>query len=131
LRVHLSNNNSQKLVVAYGSILIDIKNTEKNLSLFLSQLNSVVLESLEELLKFKFAVAAIIDNFEYSSQANNAAGTPLSELLSEFLEDLFVRANVAGSAAVLLNIHLLSGRGSSYSLLLSLNCRDGSVGLLA
>ena len=131
LRVHLTNNNSQKLVVADGSILIEIKNGEKYLSLFLSYLNPIVLDGLVEFWKLKHSIVVIIDNLKDSSEADNAAGTSLSELVSEFLEDLFIRASIAGSATVLLNIHLLSRGCSSNSLLLCLNGRYGSVGLLA
>lgn len=113
LSVHLTDNYSEELIVADSTIVINIKEAKKDLGLILSQLDSVILDSLEEFRKLEQSVVVIVDDLEDSSQANDATGTSLSHLLSELLEDFLIRADVAGPAAVLLNIHLLSRRCSS------------------
>ena len=105
--VHNTYNYSEELIIAYCAILVNIKDAEENLSFLLGDLNSVVLDSLEEFRKLKHLVVVIVNDLEDSSETDDAAGTSLSHLVSEFLQDLLIGADIACSAAILLNIHLL------------------------
>jgi hypothetical protein len=106
--VHNTNNSSEELIIANCAILVNIKDTEENLSFLLSDLDSIVLDGLKEFRKLKHLVVVVVDDLEDSSETYDAAGTSLSHLVSEFLHDLLIGADIACSAAILLNIHLLS-----------------------
>ncbi len=57
LRIHLTNNNSEELIVAYSSIMIQVKDAKQDLSFILVKLDSVVFQSLEKLWELKLAIS--------------------------------------------------------------------------
>jgi hypothetical protein len=65
--VHNTNKSSEELVIAYCSILVNIKDAEENLSFFLGDLNSVVLDGFEKFRELKHFVVVVVDDLEDSS----------------------------------------------------------------
>jgi len=72
---HISLDRIHKLVERNEAILIHIKQVEEASAFFLAELEAEVAETLPELLYLKSSITIIIQNLEYSLQANQASCT--------------------------------------------------------
>lgn len=87
---HVTFDCSEEFIKRDVTIVIDVKHIEEVAALLLTELEPEVTETLPELLYLERSVTIIIQNFEYSLQANEAPGASRGQLLPQFRHKLII-----------------------------------------
>lgn len=81
---HVSLDGVEQLVERNETIIIDVKQVKELTALLLAELEAEVTESLPELLYFENAIAGVVQDLEYSLQADQSSRSSRSQLFPQF-----------------------------------------------
>jgi len=93
---HVSLDGVEQLVERNDAIIVDVEHVEESTALLLAELEAEVTESLPELLYLERSIAIVVQDLEYSLQADQSSCASGSQLLPQFGHQFVVLVLDAG-----------------------------------